>query len=125
MSDPPGDPTGKRSLFEAAGRGISQPAVNGGVNGGPTGKAALFSAHAPRPASGETRNRTTVPTRAPGTVVVECSSCRASSRLSLADVGRRMLTGSAWLPLLRPAYPHWLRCPACGQRRWCRIGWNE
>ena len=104
------DPTGKRALFEAAG-GVNQFGQSPGpaVNGRATGKTALFS----------------TPARQPGTVVVECSSCRSRSRVSVTDVVRRMLTGSAWLPLLRPAYPHWLRCPGCSQRRWCRIGWGE
>ncbi len=106
------DPTGKRALFEAAG-GNGRPApsetARGPASGTASGKAALFS----------------TPARQPGTVIVECSSCRTRSRVSLTDVARRMLTGSAWLPLLRPAYPHWLRCPACGKRQWCRIGWSE
>ena len=105
------DPTGKRALFEAAGGAAPVTAGNGEsiLNGQATGKAALFS----------------TPARQPGTVIVECSSCQARSRVSLTDMARRLLTGSAWLPLLRPAYPHWLRCPACGERRWCRIGWTE
>jgi hypothetical protein len=101
------DPTGKRALFEAAGRPITMSGVNG-----TSGKAALFS-----------NPHSSTPT--PGTVLVECSACLARTRISLTDLARRMLTGSAWMPLLRPAYPHWLRCPACRRRSWCRIGWND
>jgi hypothetical protein len=102
------DPTGKRALFEAAG-GIPSAPPRPAVNGRTSGKSALFS---------------TAP-REPGTVIVECSACRVRARVSLGDVARRLLTGSAWLPLLRPAYPHWVRCPSCDQRQWCRIGWTD
>ena len=98
------DPTGKQALFG------SPPAAAGdrlapGVRS--EGRAALFS---------------TAP-RQPGTVIVECSGCRVRSRVSLFDLGLRALSGSAWFPLRR--HPHWIRCPNCGGRRWCRIGWND
>jgi hypothetical protein len=102
------DPTGKRALFEAA-AGLGAPVSRPIVDGRASGKAALFSS----------------PPRRPGTVIIECSSCRNRSRVSLAEVARRFMTGSAWVPLLRPAHPHWLRCPGCERWRWCRIGWTE
>jgi hypothetical protein len=98
------DPTGKRALFG------SPPAAAGDrlAPGLPSeGRAALFST-APRQA---------------GTVVVECSHCRVRSRVSLFELGLRLFSGSAWLPLRH--HPHWMRCPSCRQRRWCRIGWND
>lgn len=103
MSDRPVDPTGKRALFDPAA------AVPGPVVPPPSqeGRAALFS----------------MPARRPGTVVVECSGCRTRTRSSLVDLGRRLASGSAWWPLRR--YQHWMACPACGQRTWCRIGWHE
>ena len=98
------DPQGKRALLEtppSAAPDVLRP--------GPqrTGRAALFS----------TGERTT------GTAIVECSGCHGRTRTSLPDIGVRMLTISAFVPGRK--YPHWMRCPACGQRRWCRIGWNE
>ena len=98
------DPTGKHALFDgqpAAAPDRLAPGIR------TEGRAALFS---------------TAP-RQPGTVVVECSGCRVRSRASLFDVGLRFLTGSAWFPLRRHSY--WIRCPNCGQRRWCRIGWSD
>ena len=97
----------------------------------PTGKAALFStgvAAAPdRIAPGvQNEGRTALfstPPRRSGTVLIECSSCRVRTRATLADLGLRLVSGSAWLPFQR--HQHWLRCPACGTRRWCRIGWTD
>lgn len=99
------DPTGKRALFEAP---VQAPpdAIKGGP--GKDGRDALFSSDR----------------RRPGTVVVECDSCTARSRVGLGELGLRLVTGSAWLPL-RGDKPHWMRCPACGVRTWCRIGWLE
>lgn len=102
MTDRRSDPTGKRALF-------SEPGPQDRLGPGPLneGRAALFS---------------TSPRR-PGTVVLECSDCKVRSRVSLADLATRFATGSAWWPLGR--YPHWVRCPACRGRKWCRIGWGE
>ncbi len=91
------DPTGKAALFG--------PAVAPGTPN--EGKAALFSS--------SPRRR--------GTVVIECADCLARTRVSLADLAVRLGTGSVWFPLRR--HQHWLRCPACGRRRWCRIGWTD
>jgi hypothetical protein len=99
------DPEGKRALFEAPVSVDRRALLNPGTT--PVGKEALYSTGPPRP----------------GTVVVECGECRARSRVSLPDLGMRMLTGSLFLPG-RPR-PHWLKCPACGHRNWCRIGWAE
>ena len=55
--------------------------------------------------------------------MVACSSCHARSRINLTDLGLRMLTVSVWLPGRR--HSHWLRCPACEHRTWCRIGWQD
>lgn len=99
------DPQGKRALFEAPLTVDRQALLTPGAT--PEGKDALYS---------------TGPSR-PGTVVVECGGCSARSRVSLPDLGLRLLTGSLFLP--GRAKPHWLRCPACGHRTWCRVGWSE
>jgi hypothetical protein len=93
------DPTGKRALFSQA--------VTAAPVGRANGKAALFS----------------TPPRRPGTVVIECAHCGVRSRETLLGLGFRLATGSLWMPLR--SKPHWLRCPSCGRRSWCRIGWTE
>jgi hypothetical protein len=99
------DPTGKRALFEAPVSAAPDSIATGHT---PDGKGALFSAGPHRT----------------GTVLVECSSCRARSRISLADLGVRMLSLSAFLPTRR-SHPYWLRCPTCDHRTWCRVGWTD
>lgn len=96
------DPDGKRALFETP---VS--AARDTIRAGPAreGRSALYS---------------TGPRRQ-GTVVVECSACEAGARISAADAVLRMATFSAWLPMRRHA--HWMSCPTCHRRTWCRIDW--
>ncbi len=93
----------------------------------PTGKAALFGDLAAQPAPGpETDGKTALfssSRRRAGTVVVECSGCDARTRVSLVDVALRLGLGSVWFPFRR--HQHWMQCPSCGRRRWCRIGWTD
>jgi hypothetical protein len=119
MSDRLADPTGKRALFSATtGQRPEDPAAEDSASellpsgtarpGAPTeGRAALFS----------------TPGRSGGTVVVECSDCKVRSRVSLVNLAVQLSKVSVWLPFGRNQ--HWMLCPACGQRRWCRIGWLE
>jgi hypothetical protein len=100
----PVDPTGKQALFSAAAAAAPDRVAPGPHQ---EGKQALFSMSPWRP----------------GTVVVECSVCRVRRRASLMDVAARLAFGSIWLPLRR--HPHWIGCPHCGRRQWCRIGWLE
>ena len=99
------DPAGKRALFQTPVQAPKDAIIPGSAT---EGKGALFSAGR----------------RRPGTVLVECESCTARSRVALADLGIRMLSGSFWLPT-RSHHPHWMRCPACQHHSWCRIGWQE
>jgi hypothetical protein len=98
------DPTGKQALFHATVAAAPDQFATKARN---EGRAALFSGSR----------------RRPGTVVIECSDCRVRSRTSLVDVGFRLASISAFVPFRR--HPHWLRCPACGAWRWCRIGWTD
>lgn len=98
------DPQGRRALFETPVSAARDTIRSGAPR---EGKDALYS---------------TGP-RQPGTVVVSCGGCQARSRINLTDLGLRWLTGSVWLPGRRNA--HWMRCPACGRRTWCRVGWQE
>lgn len=97
------DPQGKRALFESP----VEAAPDALRRNGAQGKDALYS---------------TGPQQ-PGTVVVECSECQVRSRVTLVDLGLRLLQGSVWLPFRR--HSRLMRCPACGQRAWCRIHWLD
>jgi hypothetical protein len=57
-----------------------------------------------------------------GTVVITCSACRSRSRISLADLGVRLLSISVWVP--RRRHGNWMRCPGCHAHRWCHIDWT-
>jgi hypothetical protein len=103
---PQRDPRGKRALFEAP---AATAAETSPTEAPRRGRDALFSTSR----------------REPGTVVVECSSCGARTRVALTDAIRRLLSFSLFVPLLKPRQPHRITCPACRRRTWCRIGWTE
>ena len=98
------DPQGKRALFEAP-VGAARDTIRSGKTA--VGKDALYS---------------TGP-RQVGTVVVRCSACEARTRINLTDLSMRFVTGSVWLPIRK--HSHWMRCPSCGKRTWCHIGWQS
>jgi hypothetical protein len=96
----------------------------------PTGRHALFSAPptaAPdQLAPGDRKDGrhafySTGPRR-PGTVVVICSACGIRTRITLANLGVRLLSGSLWFPGRR--HSRWMRCPGCDTHQWCRIAWT-
>ncbi len=60
--------------------------------------------------------------REPGTAVVTCSHCGVRSRISVVETVVRICVISLWVPG-RP-YNRWMQCPACQQRRWCRVEWT-
>ncbi|HEX4862592.1 MAG TPA: hypothetical protein VFV02_00880 [Acidimicrobiales bacterium] len=123
MTDRPVDPTGKRALFSASVEGTpEQPATEQTATEQPATELQTVERNASPDSGGRAALFSTPPRRA-GTVIVECSDCKVRSRVSLAGLGVRLASGSAWVPLGR--YQHWVRCPSCGQRRWCRIGWRE
>jgi hypothetical protein len=99
----------------------------------PAGKAALFSHGAPplvvddaddvaltrtrvRAVEAEGRRKT-------GTLVVECSACGISSRVSYLDFLLLNLPVGVWLPLPGLGYNRRMTCPACGQWTWLRAHW--
>ena len=97
------DPMGKRALFSA----VESPRA---ANGAPTGtmsKEALFTA-----SEGGRRL---------ATVVVECSSCGARTRLSWTEFAWRHLPMWLWIPWLR--YSRFMSCPACDRRTWLGVAW--
>ncbi len=98
------DPQGRRALFETP-----VTAARDAIRSGEPveGKDALYS---------------TGPRRS-GTVVVSCSQCRAKSRINLTDLGLRWLGGTFWIPGRRNG--HWMRCPACGDRTWCSVAFQD
>jgi hypothetical protein len=97
------DPLGKRALYSVA----APPRASNGPNTATMRKEALFSA-----SEGEKRL---------GTLVVECSSCGARSRLGWAEFAWRHLPVWLWFPWLR--YSQWMSCPACERRTWLGVGW--
>ena len=84
--------------------------------------AARDSIRSGRPAEGKEALYSTGP-RQVGTVVVRCSACEARTRINLTDLSMRFVTVTVWLPIRK--HSHWMRCPACGQRTWCHIGWQS
>jgi hypothetical protein len=97
----------------------------------PTGKAALFTTpvHAARdtlgggePKEGKEALYSTG-RRRPATVVVTCSVCTAQARVSLVDLGFRMLNLGAWLPGRR--FGHRMVCPSCHDRTWCSVAFTK
>ena len=74
----------------------------------PMGKRALFSAGTPN--------------RGPlGSIVLECSSCKRETPVSLADLARAAFP----MPLTLPRrYHSLLRCPGCNRRTWMRAHWR-
>jgi hypothetical protein len=98
------DPQGRRALFE-----MPVDAARDTIRSGDAkdGKEALYST-GPRQA---------------GSVIVECSGCQARTRISLTDVAMRLASLSVWVPGRRRG--HWIRCPACDQRRWCAVAWTD
>ncbi len=98
------DPQGRRALFETP---VS---------------AARDTLRSGAPAEGRDALFSTGPRRA-GTVVVTCSDCKARSRINLSELGLRWLGGTVWIPGRRNG--HWMRCPSCGERTWCSIGWQS
>lgn len=102
---PSRDPLGKQALFWA-GSGGPEPRVED-LDPEATGKRALFS-----PAPGP----------APGPLVLECSSCGASTGLSYADFARRNFPVAIWLPWRK--FSRLLICPACSHRTWVSVSWH-
>lgn len=92
------DPLGRRALFSPPPSRPATPAV---------GKESLYSASAG--------------SRQWGTVVVECSSCGARSRLTWFEFTWRHLPFWLWLPWLR--YSRLMSCPACERRTWLGVNW--
>jgi hypothetical protein len=75
----------------------------------PFGKAALFS-----------------DVRRPGTLVIECSACHESSRMTYVDFVLANLPFSMWLPPLRALpYNRRMTCPACTEWTWVRAHWLQ
>lgn len=61
--------------------------------------------------------------RSAGTLVVECEGCGGRTRVSYAELGRRMLPYNLWAPWRR--HSRYLRCPACDRRTWVAARWFE
>ena len=93
------DPSGKRALFGAP-VDVADDLLHGQDR---SGKDALFSVGPPKS----------------GTARITCSRCQERTRVSLTDLGGRVLRLSVWNPLRR--HSHWITCPACEHRAWCHV----
>jgi len=98
------DPNGKHALFSSPVKAAPDQIGPGNQK---EGKHALYS---------------TGP-RQTGTVIVDCRACGVRTRSTLLDLGVRMASISLWIPGRK--HSHWMRCPACHNHTWCRIGWTE
>lgn len=56
-----------------------------------------------------------------GAITIACSRCGETSVATPRHVLGLALP-SLHLPILRREHPSWMRCPACGQRAWVRLG---
>lgn len=101
MSDPKGDPLGRRALFSPP------PTATTGNARAHAGKQSLYSASAEE--------------RRCGTVVVDCSSCGARTRLGLVEFAWRHLPVWLWIPWAR--HSNWMSCPVCERRAWLGVSW--
>lgn len=99
------DPTGRRALFETP---VSAPADQLRTGAAKRGREALFSTGS----------------ASVGTVLVECSTCTSRTRVGLADIAIRLASFSVFAPVIRRQYPHRIKCPACGEITWCKVGWT-
>ena len=91
------DPLGKRALFWVGGSAPEPGRL-------PPGKEALYS---------------TAPAPGAGPFVVECSGCRAVSRIGLVDLLLFQLPFGYWLP--RGRFDRRMTCPACRRRSWVSL----
>jgi len=73
------------------------------------GKSALFSGAAVSPSL--------------GSVAITCSECHNATVVSYGRAVK-LAVPSVHLPMVRRAYPSWMRCPACAERHWVRISFH-
>lgn len=61
--------------------------------------------------------------RRPGTVLLACERCSATSRVDVVELARLHIPFHLWFPW--KTYSRLLVCPACGKHSWMRVGWFE
>jgi hypothetical protein len=109
---------GKRALFWVPGEG-GDPSPEGTVPSSrlPLGKEALFSEAKPSPTAGPDPSGNPLSGR--GSFTVECSKCRAVTRVGLVDLLIFQLPLGLWLPGRQ--YDHHMTCPSCRRRVWASV----
>jgi hypothetical protein len=112
------DPMGKRALFWVPGTGEgTAPDGAGPPTRLPLGKEALFSgAPAGSKVAADTSGN---PLSGRGSFTVECSKCRAVTRIGLVDLVIYQLPFGAWCPGRR--FDRHMTCPACRRRVWASV----
>jgi hypothetical protein len=91
----------------------------------PSGKAALFSHGAPpftNDVHDEADNLQPTPKRG-ATLVLECATCDAQTRVNYLDFVLLTLPIGVWLPLPGLQFNRRMTCPACGQWTWLQAHW--
>ena len=58
-----------------------------------------------------------------GSVAITCSECHNATVVSYARAVK-LAVPSVHLPVVRRAYPSWMRCPACIERHWVKISFH-
>jgi hypothetical protein len=105
-------------------------AKNEAADNAASGKRALYSRPTHDPPADQDAPRARAPgkealystaQREAGTVVVECSSCEARTRIPYTDFARRHLPFWLWIPGKR--HSRLMRCPACEERTWVGARW--
>lgn len=85
----------------------------------PEGKAALFGPSPVGSSSGDAGHDAALEVTGEGPVLITCSECGTGTRVSYRELGGRLVRLSLWNP--QREHAHWMRCPACDRRNWCRV----
>lgn len=101
------DPAGKRAIFSEPFAGAAPEAAT----------EAIEQPHEPVSESDDPRQ--------PGTVVVECSSCGARTRVAYFDFALLNLPVCLFVPLPGRRWKHRMTCPACSRWTWVAAHWTE
>ena len=108
------DPLGRRSLFWAG--GTEEDKARHGIESRPLGKLAFYSQDHETRGSRPSRSGQFAP------VVVECSSCKVRSEVSVGQFLALHLPFWLWRP--GRGYARRMTCPACRKRSWLSATWR-
>jgi uncharacterized protein with PIN domain len=58
-----------------------------------------------------------------GSLAITCSGCQTATVVSYGRAVK-LAVPSMHLPMVRRAFPSWMRCPACAERHWVRLDFH-